>query len=144
LCDQNLPPDIGRLISSHAIPKHRRKVGFAQRSFSWRKCLSGLLNFRIWTGTAIEECDKPSNAVHCVILNTDWSGGQVRVTRESVNSGNEFLVGQADFFQCPTNANTVSYPVKAWKQGGHVPSVDRGRQLFHGQGCSDNFCPFHK
>jgi len=27
-------------------------------------------------GTAMEERDKPFNAVHCVILNTDWCGGE--------------------------------------------------------------------
>ena len=38
--------------------------------------LSGLVDVRIWTGAVIEEHAEPLNAVHCVILDVDWRGGQ--------------------------------------------------------------------
>ena len=38
--------------------------------------LSSLIDIRIWTGAVIEEHHKSFNAVHCVIMDVDWHGGQ--------------------------------------------------------------------
>ena len=49
----------------------------------------------------------------CIVSSWRLVGAFARLSRASVSSGSEFHVAQADFFPCPTKADTVSHPVMA-------------------------------
>ena len=51
--------------------------------------------------------------MQCIVSSWMLTGVVVRVTRESVSSGNEFHVAQADFLPYPMNTDTMSHPVMA-------------------------------